>query len=239
VNSSDQARQPGFTGLADTLRNAIASGEHPPGSLLPSEGEMSETYGYSKFAVRQAIAALHAEGLVKPERGRRTVVCQPIAPATKQTRTLADPTADLTMIGDPIPLMQHADPDTADLLQVNRNHPIYVLSQDARTREGRPVHTRRLLPMRAIADTELEPDPFSPTRAHLLTTLARLHGAPTTTERIRFPNPEDPDEAAALGIPPHGNIAETIRITHADGRPILAEIQRTNAQGTEYEYRLS
>lgn len=56
------------------LREQIVSGQREPGSRLPSENDLAQTYGTSRPTVRRAIAQLKAEGLVVSEQGRGTLV---------------------------------------------------------------------------------------------------------------------------------------------------------------------
>ena len=62
---------------ADALREAILTGVHPPGSALPSEGELASAAGLSRLTVREAIKVLRAKGMVRVERGRGTYVTAP------------------------------------------------------------------------------------------------------------------------------------------------------------------
>ncbi|WP_420963675.1 FadR/GntR family transcriptional regulator [Brucella sp. IR073] len=72
------------TRLADALRRAIATGQFPPGSKLPSEAQLTETHGVSRTVVREAIAALRADRLVETRQGAGVFVlegrAQPPAP---------------------------------------------------------------------------------------------------------------------------------------------------------------
>jgi GntR family transcriptional regulator len=63
-----------FRQLADALRGAIDSGEYPPGSMLPSEPELARRFNVNRLTVNQAVRLLRAEGRVRVERGRGTVV---------------------------------------------------------------------------------------------------------------------------------------------------------------------
>ena len=56
------------------IRSHIRSGALPPGSQLPTEAELQERFSVSRSVVRQALAALSAEGLVQRGRGRGSVV---------------------------------------------------------------------------------------------------------------------------------------------------------------------
>jgi GntR family transcriptional regulator len=60
--------------IADVLRDQIAQSVYPTGSSLPPESEIAARYGVSRGTVRQAVATLHAEGLVGSRQGARRLV---------------------------------------------------------------------------------------------------------------------------------------------------------------------
>src|ERR1700745_4369758 len=60
--------------VADDIKAAIAGGEYPPNTRLPSENELAHRYGVSRGTVRQAFAALRADGVIASRRGARRVV---------------------------------------------------------------------------------------------------------------------------------------------------------------------
>ncbi|MCW2679318.1 MAG: GntR family transcriptional regulator [Frankiales bacterium] len=68
---------PYYAQLADLFREAIVSGEWIPGRPLPSEHVIGDFFGLSRTAVRQALAELSAEGLVRKEKGRGSFVRGP------------------------------------------------------------------------------------------------------------------------------------------------------------------
>jgi GntR family transcriptional regulator len=60
--------------VAEALRWQIEQREILPGDLLPSEGDLCVTFRVSRSVIRQALATLQAEGLVKKSIGRGTTV---------------------------------------------------------------------------------------------------------------------------------------------------------------------
>ena len=60
--------------IAEELRRAIDREDYTVGALLPSEADLAARYGVSRGTVRQAVAALSAEGLVGSRQGTRRVV---------------------------------------------------------------------------------------------------------------------------------------------------------------------
>ena len=68
---------PYYAQLADLFRDHIVTGHWEPGRPLPSEQAIGEFFGLSRTAVRQALAELQAEGLVRKEKGRGSFVRGP------------------------------------------------------------------------------------------------------------------------------------------------------------------
>ncbi len=67
-------RQPLYVQIAATLATQIARGEHPVGSLLPTEAELQQQFHVSRYVVRQAIQHLRSMGLVTARKGVGTRV---------------------------------------------------------------------------------------------------------------------------------------------------------------------
>ncbi|HLH74381.1 MAG TPA: GntR family transcriptional regulator [Chloroflexota bacterium] len=63
--------------LRDILRRQIRQGVWPPQSMIPTEQQLSESYGVSRLTVRQAIAGLVDEGLLYRHQGKGTFVASP------------------------------------------------------------------------------------------------------------------------------------------------------------------
>lgn len=62
--------------IADELRREIADGSLAPAAKLPTEGVLAERFGVHRNTVRQAVAALAAEDLVRSRRGSGTFVVE-------------------------------------------------------------------------------------------------------------------------------------------------------------------
>jgi GntR family transcriptional regulator len=60
--------------VAEDIRAAIAAGDYPASTKLPSESELAQRYGVSRGTIRQAFAALRADGIIASRRGARRVV---------------------------------------------------------------------------------------------------------------------------------------------------------------------
>jgi GntR family transcriptional regulator len=66
--------RPAYLQIADHLRAAIVKSELAAGAQLPSERELMASYGAARGTVRQAIAALLAQGLIDVQHGRGAFV---------------------------------------------------------------------------------------------------------------------------------------------------------------------
>lgn len=64
-----------WQGIARTLAGEIRDRVHASGSALPGEAALAERFGVNRHVVRQAIASLQADGLVRVQAGRGTFVC--------------------------------------------------------------------------------------------------------------------------------------------------------------------
>jgi GntR family transcriptional regulator len=68
------ARQTETSRVASAIRDAIVSGEYPPGSRLPHGRDLGERYSAGRGAIYGALRQLAAEGLVSPVRRGGTTV---------------------------------------------------------------------------------------------------------------------------------------------------------------------
>jgi GntR family transcriptional regulator len=87
------ARHPRYRQLAQTLVNEIARGQYPVGSLLPTEFELCEQFGASRFTVRGAVGQLVQMRMVTRQAGvgTRVISAQPGVRSYRQVmRQLSD-----------------------------------------------------------------------------------------------------------------------------------------------------
>lgn len=59
-----------FRQIEEALRQQIIANDLAPGVKLPSEAELVEQYGASRITIRQALAGLHASGLIEKINGK-------------------------------------------------------------------------------------------------------------------------------------------------------------------------
>ena len=67
-------RMPIYLQLREIVRNKIEDGEYLPGTAIPSENELAETYGINRITVRNAVVALVNEGMLKRVQGKGVFV---------------------------------------------------------------------------------------------------------------------------------------------------------------------
>ena len=70
-------KTPKYTLIKQDLMNGLRAGKFPVGGVIPSETELMQQFGASRFTVRQALAELVNEGWLRREKGRGTFFCPP------------------------------------------------------------------------------------------------------------------------------------------------------------------
>lgn len=218
--------------IASDLREAIQSGEYPPGSKLPAIPVLTSRYDVARDTVRDAISALASEGLVTPLRGVGTVVREtmpvalaysPQAPARIWVQQTADPKAtDIVVEVE----WEQADSDLAERLHcASGDQVLHRVRHQSKGGGVAQIH-HQWLPKNLVDDIqqasnvdlsnkEVEP----PTD---LFTLLRQAGTDpsevTETIGARMPHPE---EREVMGLPAGVPVLLTYRITRDNaGRPV-------------------
>jgi len=74
--------------ISTALRQKIVSEGLNTGDKLPSEARIAEEFGVSRTVVREAVAALRADGLVEPRRGAGVFVLEPAEATTAAFRSV-------------------------------------------------------------------------------------------------------------------------------------------------------
>ena len=77
-----------YTRVKQHLKNGLASGRWPSGSLMPSEADLVAAFGVSRMTVNRALRELQAEGLVERTQGVGTFAAQ--LHKVSSTLTIAD-----------------------------------------------------------------------------------------------------------------------------------------------------
>ena len=77
-------KSPFYIQLRKVIRSKIEE-EYLPGTAIPSENQLMETYGLNRVSVRSALAALEFEGLLKSVKGKGVFVAGPKAKRNMDT----------------------------------------------------------------------------------------------------------------------------------------------------------
>jgi len=147
---------PYYAQLAQLFRDAIVSGEWEPGRPLPSEQVIGEFFGLSRTAVRQALAELAAEGLVRKEKGRGSFVRGPRRTefVVQELRGFFDEMSDQgKVVSTDVLLLETttAPPDEAALLGIPTGSKVVQLDRLRRV-DGEPIcFARTFLPLPRFA----------------------------------------------------------------------------------------
>lgn len=132
--------------VAGDIKAAIAAGEYPPNTRLPSEAELAQRYGVSRGTVRQAFAALRADGMITTRRGaRRVVIGGPrvqsfgeLLSFSRWARAIGEEPSGRVISLD----RRDATGDEAERLGLAPGDPVYCLVR-VRLLSGRPVMIER------------------------------------------------------------------------------------------------
>ncbi|MBA9028480.1 MULTISPECIES: GntR family transcriptional regulator [Bacillaceae] len=73
-NKRDKLKRPLYINVYDELLLQITKGEYPVGSRLPSEPDLASRLGISRATLRQALALLQDDGIVRNIRGKGNFV---------------------------------------------------------------------------------------------------------------------------------------------------------------------
>jgi GntR family transcriptional regulator len=238
---------PLYKQVAAAIREAITAGEFPPGTLLPSETQLIERYQVSRPTVRNAIAALRAEGLIDVIHGKGSFVRGTPAPTvtidrtiTRKAGTFATGHAEWQQAEAPSVYRTKTTAAIGALLGLDEGEELFTvdhLLSDPAT--GTRVMHRTLLPFATAADHNgLADNPdVEPAQIYGLLTASGHKLTWTETVRARMPLP---DERAALDLPDATPVIETFRLTQGnDNRPLLLEELRASADNAQLAYRIT
>ncbi|MEU1180405.1 GntR family transcriptional regulator [Streptomyces sp. NPDC005820] len=246
-----EIQRPGalYQQVAAAIREAILKGEYEPDTLLPSEAQLMARYGVSRPTVRNAVAALRAEGLIDVRHGKGSFVRSTSRPGVILGRQVTyTSTGEFTthtgaawdQVEDPSVSRARTTAITGPLLYLEEEEALFAcdrLLADAST-GARALH-RVLIPF-AVAEQvpELAEHPDTePDRIYALLTKAGHTLSWFETVRARMPLP---DERATLQAPDATPVLHLTRITHGnDDHPLILEELRLSADRAEVAYRIT
>lgn len=135
-----------YIDIAHDLRERIASGQLRPGDDVPTEAELAERWQTSRGPIRNALAALRAEGLVETTRGRPARVVskkatQPVDMSVPFTRWARDLGVEPGAQTQEVALRRAAD--LAELFGISPDDQVVSVLR-LRMLDGRPTMVERL-----------------------------------------------------------------------------------------------
>ena len=71
---SQDYKMPIYLQLREIIRNKIEDGEYMPGTAIPSENKLAESFGINRITIRNAVDALVNEGLLRRVQGKGVFV---------------------------------------------------------------------------------------------------------------------------------------------------------------------
>jgi GntR family transcriptional regulator len=227
---------PRYHQLKEILRERIRQGEWKPGDLIPSERELSETYGISRMTARQAITDLVNEGVFFREQGKGTFVSQ--NRITQQLLHLTGFTEDIRARGQHpstkvlSAAMTPADEVTAEHLLIEPGSQVFLLRR-LRLADAEPlaveVSALDFKGCERLLEEDLEHN-------SLYQLLEHTYGIPLMeAEQEIEAGLASPEDAETLLIPLGSPVLYTRRTTFTDrNRPI--EYARSVYCGTKYTF---
>ena len=126
--------------IAERLRQAIIGNILPAGARLPGQRELAQTYATTLMTIRQALALLEAEGLIRFEHGVGTFVTDiGLDPDALQLASFGETGAGtvLQTIVQRVEPAAHA-PEQARLLSLPPETPL-VMIERLRVLDGEPI----------------------------------------------------------------------------------------------------
>jgi GntR family transcriptional regulator len=199
--------------VAEDIKAAIAAGACPAGTRLPSESELAGRYGVSRGTVRQAFAALRADGVIASRRGARRVVIG--GPRVQSFGELLSFSRWARAIGEvPAGRVESLDqrpalPAEARRLAVEPGEPVYCLVR-VRLLSGRPVMIERATYPGKVGALVARLDLA---RDSITEGLEELGIVFTDAEHVIDAVAAGDEDARLLAIPPHQPLLRERRLT--------------------------
>jgi GntR family transcriptional regulator len=142
---SDIGSQPLYERIAARYRDQITAGDLAPGTRLPSNRELADTWEVTTATITKAMALLQAEGLVRTTRGSGTFVARSSPAASGSIAAFAgvvarqDGTQMETVNEFTFANFVSAEPHVAEALDVDVGTEVIKRFRYRRTVDGEPV----------------------------------------------------------------------------------------------------
>lgn len=221
---SRESGRPLYSRFEELVRERIESGDWPPGTLIPSERELSSDFGLSRATTRKALDRLVAEGVLRKEPRRGTYVAEPKTVfealtlrgfSAQALEAGASPASRLLRFERVMPTSQ-----VASRLDIPPSQLVYLIER-LRTVDGTPVALHQsYVPMHLAPDLQQE-DLEQRSLYEVLASRYELevgHAQETLESALATEY-----EAVVLGVQPGAPmLLLNIRLSSRDGRPLEA-----------------
>ena len=236
--------------IAGDLREAIERGDYAPGGTIPTEMDLCERYGVSRWTISQAIAVLAREGLVTRVRRRGTVVRDRRlvrVPLTRYGQVLApggargpwesachsqgiDGVTEVVGVG-----RQNAPDDVAAALEIPPGTPVVYRRRHMWARDQVAQVQEAWMPLALVAGSPLAGDGKIVGGVYgALAEIGHPPAAVTETVTARLPTS---DETSVLGLGASTPALALERVTlDADGQPLEFLRAASDADRVEVVY---
>lgn len=228
---------PKYQSISNDLRQRIARDEFLTGERLPAQHALAEEYGVTVMTLRQAIAELETEGLVRAAKGKGTFVSEP--PSVRYDLDhLSSFTQEMTHQGVDVAtdvLSIEIDPSDADAVRAAlglANDVAMVALVRRRSTGGEALVLQRSVLAHSLW-SEISTADFE--RRSLYDVLSEQCGIALdrASETIRAVSVDD-DEAELLGVAPGSAALESIRVSRTlDDAAFLYDRALLRGEATE------
>ncbi|MEU1872575.1 GntR family transcriptional regulator [Streptomyces sp. NPDC019793] len=247
ANAGDD-RRPKYQRIADTLREAIRSGEYGPGDRLPGENDLMAAHGVARMTARQALSVLRDEGVAEARKGAGVFVREFRPLRRRGIQRLAQQQwgngrsiwstdiEDRSLDVDQVTVSEEAAPDNvAAVLDLAEEETVCVRRRRF-VLDGKPVLlATSYLPASLVAGSAITQEDTGP--GGMYARLAELGYKPVHfREEVRSRMPSQ-DEATQLGMSAGTPVILVCRTAFtAEGRPVEINEMTLDAASYILEY---
>ncbi|MBY6092658.1 FadR/GntR family transcriptional regulator [Maritimibacter alkaliphilus] len=217
--------------VAAGLRGRIEKGEFDVGDRLPSEAQLTEAFSVSRTVVREAIAALRADGLVEPRQGAGVFVLEPASSVQRPFHVID--VDKISSIIEVLELRTAVEMEAAALAAVRRSpaqeEEIYEAEAEIRrlAQQGQPTTEADFRLHRAIAVAA-----NNPRFAEFLDLMGQTVIPRSALQTAN--GPRSPDAYINMISTEHRAIADAIAAGDADA---ARDAMRDHLKGSQQRYR--
>lgn len=217
--------------IASALRDQILARSIEPGGKLPTQAELSESFGVSRIVVRHALDLLESEGLINRGQGGRATV-RLHDPLIRQSAlhyksNPGAPFAEEAMATERVPRYSHqtreegAGLETASRLKIAVGDEV-MCTEYVSFADGEPLmRVTSFEPLAITRGTPIERPEEGPLMgAGIVDRFTSIGLRPTSVVERLYARMPRPSEIDALELKPGTPVVVIVRICYHDGTPI-------------------